>query len=63
MVMIKTFTIQEASPKLDMIRRISHKRFVDLLEVFEFDNNICIVFDYIFTSLKQVASLAMYFTK
>ena len=62
-VAIKTFTRQEANPKLDMIRRISHRRFVDLLEVFEFDNATYAVFEHIFTSLKQVAGPAAYPTE
>lgn len=52
MVAIRKSTRQDAGPKLDMIRRISHKRLITLLEVFDCDETIYVVFEHVFTSLK-----------
>ena len=62
-VAIKEFAKQDASHKLDMIRRVRHERFVNLLEVFEVDKTVYAVFEHIFTSLKQVIACAAYPTE
>lgn len=60
---IKTITSRDANLKLGMLRRVCNKRFVRLLEVFDFDGEVFAVFEHTPTSLKQVVDSAAYPTE
>jgi hypothetical protein len=59
-VVIKDFDARDASDKLNVLRKISHERFVTVLEVFRTDTKVFAVFDHSFTSLKQVVDSAAF---
>lgn len=60
---IKTITRRDTNLKLGMLRRVCNKRFVRLLEVFDFDGRVFAVFEHTPTSLKQVVDSAAYPTE
>ena len=60
---IKTITSRDTNRKLGMLRRVCNKRFVRLLEVFDFDGGVFAVFEHTPTSLKQVVDSAAYPTE
>lgn len=59
-VVIKDFDVRDASYKLGILRKISHERFVTVLEVFQSGAKVFAVFDHSFTSLKQVVDSAAF---
>ena len=59
-VVIRDFDAREASYKLGVLRKISHERFVTLLDVFQSETKVFAVFDHSFTSLKQVVDCAAF---
>lgn len=62
-VVIRDFNARDASYKLGILRKISHERFVTVLEVFQSDTKVFAVFDHSFTSLKQVVDCAAFPTR
>lgn len=59
-VVVRNFTDPDANRKLDMVRRIRHGRFVDLLEIFEFERMWYAVFEHIVMSLVQLVNAPAY---
>ena len=59
-VVIRNFVEPDANRKLDMVRRIRHRRFVDLLEIFEFEKTWYAVFEHIVMSLVQLVNSPAY---
>lgn len=62
-VTIRKLAGQDATRKLDMLRRVDHERFVTLLEIFDYERTSYVVFEHVFVSLRQVANCPAYPTE
>ena len=62
-VAIKEFAGPDGTRKVDMLRRVRHERFVQVLEVFEFEKVYHVVFEHVFVTLREVVRSAAYPTE
>ena len=62
-VAIRKFAGRDATRELDMLRRVRHERFVQVLEVFEFETVYHVVFEHVFVTLREVVGSAAFPTE
>jgi hypothetical protein len=62
-VAIRQFARRDMNPKLEILQRIRHSSFVNLLEVFEFGGICYAIFEHIFVNLTQVVLCPAYPTE
>ena len=59
-VAIRKFAGRNATCELDMLRRVRHERFVQVLEVFEFETVYHVVFEHVSVTLREVVGCAAF---
>ena len=62
-VAIRKFADRDATRELDMLRRVRHERFVQVLEIFEFETVYYVVFEHVLVTLREVVGSAAFPTE
>ena len=62
-VAIKEYLDRDASRQLEMLKKVSHEKFVQVLDIFEHQRRCYIVFEHILVSLSEVVGCPAYPTQ